>query len=174
MFKTIERLTKKLKKATVNVAEVEEKLQLAWNKMFKKLPQLLEAAELTENSKEFAWDSCAEIVSWTRFDLTDFQHCKEYLTNYMREYHFIDIDWENDALYYNIGPAIVINGSGDVYDQDSGKFFIDSNDYKDDNGELNESKRNKLIEAYMEKTGCFPAVFSADSHGNVFIVNTKE
>ena len=36
------------------------------------------------------------------------------------------------------------------------------------------AKRNRLIEEYMEKTGCYPGVFSSDRHGNVFAVNTKE
>jgi hypothetical protein len=36
------------------------------------------------------------------------------------------------------------------------------------------AKRNRLIKAHMEKTGCFPGVFRADDHGNVFPVNTQE
>ena len=54
---------------------------------------------------------------------------------------------------------------------DAGEIIIDGDEYTED-GEVDEVKRNELIEAYMEKTGCFPGVLSDDDHGNLFLVNT--
>ena len=53
------------------------------------------------------------------------------------------------------------------------KCIIEESSYTDDDGEVNETKRNALIEAYMDKSGFFPGVFRTDSHGNVFAIKTN-
>ena len=91
----------------------------------------------------------------------------------MRENHCIEVDFQNDVLMYSQGPCIVVNNEGDVLDTDSGKWFIKKNDYLDEEtGKFDISKRNELIEAYMEKTGYFPGVFESDYYGNLRIDRT--
>lgn len=172
MNKTIERLNAQLAKVSSNAADIEIQLQTAWDKVFNKNKALKKAIQEVESSNEYAWNKYGEIVSWIRFDHADFDKCREYLKTWLRENHYVEVDFANDALMYAVGTSIVINDDGDVYDQDGDKFFIKKNDYRDENGELDIEKRNELIEAYMEKTGCYPGVFSSDRHGNVFSIST--
>jgi hypothetical protein len=51
------------------------------------------------------------------------------------------------------------------------KCIINESEYKND-GEVDETKRNALIEAYMEKMGYFPGVFRRDRDGSVYSVKT--
>ncbi len=93
----------------------------------------------------------------------------------MREYHFVDTDWKNDTLSMSQGESIIIQ---DDTRRDNGvwlngKRVIDESEYKVD-GEVDETNRNRLIEAYMTETGFFPGVFRCDSHGNIFLVNTQK
>jgi hypothetical protein len=173
MNKTIEKLNKKLQSISADVSEVESQLQKEWNKVFKEMPELNNAIEALQVSKDFIWNKYDEIAQWIRFDLSDFQDIKKYFTEYMQENHLVTVEWDSDALSYSQGPSIVINEDGDVLDQEGNKWFISKNDYRDDDGELNEAKRNELIEQYMEKSGYFPGVFRSDRYGNIFNVNTK-
>lgn len=174
MNKKINELNKNLNDKNADILDIESQLQIEWNNVFKDLSVILVGVTKVESSTEYLWDKYGEIVSWARFsDLSDFQDCKQYFTEYMREYHCVDIDWENECLTYSVGPSIVINDNGDVYDQDGNKFFISKSDYSDEHGYLDESKRNELIEAYMLKTDCYPGVFKSDRHGNVTLIDTK-
>lgn len=91
---------------------------------------------------------------------------QELLEEYLQDVHCIYVDYQNDCITTSEGPCILINHDGDVLDQDSGKWFISKKDYE------TEEERNKLIEAYMEKTGCFPSVIEVDYHGNAFYRST--
>jgi hypothetical protein len=170
---TIKALNEKLNVANENTQAIETELQAAWNEVFKGLTVIRDAVTKLESSQDFIWDKYGEISSYLRFyELSDFVECRSYFETYMYDSHFVNVDWENDCLTYNQGFNIVINEDGDVYDQDGDKFFLNKNDYKNDSGELDVTKRNALIEEYMQKTGCFPTVFSSDRHGNIFVVNT--
>jgi len=172
MNKTINELNRELENVNANVADIETRLQAAWNTVFKDSTKLRDNVALLEQSSEYSFDKYGEIVSWRRFyDLKDYKECASYLEAYLSD-QGVGIDWENDCLTYNLGPCILINNDGDVLDQDSQKWIISKNDYRDDDGNLDEGKRNELIEAWMDKHGYYPGVFSADRHGNVFAVNT--
>jgi hypothetical protein len=175
MNKEIKALNNKLANISDNEFAIKQELQLAWNKVFDDMSVLRDAITKVEASNEYTWESRGEdICSWIRFDTKSFDDCAEYLKEYLRNEHYVEIDFENDALLYSMGPSIIINEDGDVLDQDGDKWFINKDDYRDeDSGDLNEGKRNELIEAYMEKTGCYPGVFRTDRHGNVFAVSTK-
>lgn len=174
MNNKIKALNKKLSSFAGKASDIEIKLQHEYDKVFAKHKELNKAITGVERSTDYAWDNHGEIVSWIRFDVSDFEGCESYLKEYLRDSHDISLDFDNGILSYSLGTNIVINDDGDVYDQDGDKFFINKDDYRDDDGNLDESKRNKLIEEYMEKTGCYPGVFSSDRHGNIFSVNTKE
>jgi hypothetical protein len=172
----IKELNAMLSNVQANECDIETELQLAWNEVFDDMTVLKDAVTQLENSKDYSRDSYGEIVSWIRFDFKDFDDCKEYLKEYMRENHYVDCDFENDSMTYSQGDSLIIQ---DDTRRDNGvwanhKCVIDENEYKTEENEVDESKRNQLIEAYMEKNGYFPGVFRCDQYGNVFLVNTKE
>ena len=173
MNRTIKALNKKLAAIAGDASAIETKLQTAYNKVFDKDKDLQKSIVDVQDSREYTWNEFSEICSWLRFFAKDYEECQEYLKTYLREGYYIEIDFQADALMYSQGHTIVINEDGDVLDQDGDKWFIKKDDYRDENGELDIEKRNELIEAYMENTGCFPGVFSSDRYGNVFYVNTQ-
>ena len=177
MNKNISKLQSLLEENEQSGEVIKEKLQLAYNEVFKEVVSLNEALDKLSNSHKFSWDNCGEIVQWTRYNgLSDFADCREYFETYLSEFHFTNVDWKNDCLTQSIGPdyiSVQDDTRGDNGVWCNGKRVIDETEYKDDGGEVDETKRNQLIEAYMEKTGCFPGVFRTDSHGNIFPVNTK-
>lgn len=132
-----------------------------------------------ESSRELAGDECGWPERWIRFDASDFIDTdssleREVFKVYLSEYHGCYWNPEHDALLSSDGPCIVINEDGDVFDQDSGKCVIPVDDTRDEDGEISISKRNQLIEQYMESKGYFPSVVSCDRYGNMHYVNTKE
>lgn len=173
---TIKILNEKLNQVNSDVCEIESELQTAWNDVFKNMPVILDAVSKLEQSNDYTWDKYGEIASYIRFyDLSDFKECRQYFETFMQEYHFVTVDWDNDCLVYNQGECITIQ---DDTRHDNGiwlnsKCIIEESSYTDDDGEVNETKRNALIEAYMDKSGFFPGVFRTDSHGNVFPVKTS-
>jgi hypothetical protein len=172
---TIEQLKSKLASLQIStgteISALEAELQTALNVAFDDCGELQKAIADVQNSNEYGTDG-NEIYRWLRFDLSDFSDDREYLETYLRD-HFVHADFENDALMYYIGPQLIINDDGDVYDEDSGKIIITETACADDDGAYCEKVRNALIENWMEKTGYFPGVFSVDRHGNVFLVNTQ-
>jgi hypothetical protein len=135
----------------------------------KSLNALLSKVEKSKNLiQEHEWFS-----QYIHFDASKFIDTisdieKDAFSEYLSEFLCIDVDYENSALRYNIGPCIVINNEdGDVLDQESGKWIIDRKDYE------TKEKLFELIEAYMEKSGYYPSVVSCDSYGNAFYVNTR-
>lgn len=140
----------------------------------------LEAKQDIINKMTQALDSTEELTTvrndeyyhrWIRADFsqlidTDDELQRELLEEYFSDNHCAYVDFENDCLTTAEGPCILINHDGDVLDQDSGKWFISKNDYE------TVEERNALIEAYMEKSGCFPSVISVDYHGNAVYTST--
>ena len=175
--KTIKALNKKLKQVNGDACEIEMQLQAAWNEVFEKSQVIQDAVSKLESSHDFTFDQFGEIASYIRFnDLSDFRECRDYFETYMQESHFVGIDWDNDCLLYSQGPENITIQDDTWHDNGvwfGHKLIIKESEYKAD-GEVDETKRNALIEAYMERTGYFPGVFRVDSYGNVFLVNTKE
>ena len=175
MNQAIKELNLKLEALDADRSDIETQLQAEWNNVFNDSSVIKDLVTKVENSQNYRWDKYGEIVSYVPFNAEDFRDCSQYFKEYMRDNYFVELDFDNAVVTYSQGPGIVINDNGDVYDQDGDKFFIKKNDYRDDEtGELDEAKRNELIEQYMEKTGCYPGVFLSDRHGNVFAVSTKK
>jgi len=84
------------------------------------------------------------------------------------------LDIEHQTIQQCEGPVFILH-TGGVYDQDSNKVIISRSDYDfaDDPDDVNEFRRNKLINEYMEKHGYFPSVISCDRYGNAHYVNIQ-
>lgn len=175
MNKTIKALNKQLLKSKNDTVVIETKLQVAWNNVFDKSKDIVNLTTQVFDSQDFRFNEYGEVESYAYVDLSDFEDCKRYFENYMQELHFIKVDFKNECLTYNQGESLVIQDDT-RHDNGvwlNGKCIIDETEYKND-GEVDETKRNQLIETYMEKEGYFPGVFRCDQYGNVFYVNTKE
>lgn len=171
----IKALNKELTENDTKTIDIEKKLQCEYDKVFDKNKVLKEAIAAVNDSKEYSTNDCGDIVSWIRFDFTDFEHCKEYLLNYLRDGHYIDCDFTNDTLMLSHGNDNLIIQDDTRHDNGvwcNGKCVIDESEYKDD-GEVDEDKRKELIEAYMQKTGFYPGVFRIDQHNNISLVKTN-
>lgn len=178
MNKTIKALNKQLSKSNADISDIETKLQAAWNKVFQDSGVIKAMVSKVENSKDYTHTEYGDIASWAHVDLEDFEDCKPYFESYMRD-NGIDVDWTNDAIVLSCGPDNLIIQNDTPYRRANGVWcegncVIKESEYTNDDNEVDTSKRNKLIESYMEKTGCYPGVFRCDSHGNVFSVNTQE
>ena len=174
MNKQIKDLNAQLASNLENLSDIETKLQAEWDRVFDDSGAIKAMMAKVENSTDYRFDEYGEIVSYHYVDLSDFKDSKKYLVQYLRRSYCADLDLVNECITYSQGECIVIQ---DETRRDNGvwlnsKLIIDESKYKDENG-VNETKRNELIEAYMEKTGYFPGVFRSDSYGNVFSVSTK-
>ncbi len=143
-----------------------------FSKQLDKNEELKKLISKVESSKELTQVEFDEFFhQWARADFSKFIDIKDsfqksLFSEYMRENYFCDVDFKNDCISMSTGPNIIINEDGDILDQDSGKWIISKKDYD------STEERNKLIEAYMTKSGCFPSVIKCDRYGNVFFVNT--
>lgn len=95
--------------------------------------------------------------TWIRVDfskLIDVEngYMKNLLSDYLRDEFFVECDFYHDTISMSIGPAIIINHKGDVYDEDLDEWIIHNDDYKSD------AELYSLIEAHMEKTEHYPSV----------------
>lgn len=160
-------------KTNKEIETLKEKASSLFSKLMDKKEKAIDAmVSALDNSKDLTGVPNDEYFH--RFARTDFSKLidtkdefqKELLSDYLSENHCIYVDFENDCVTTAEGPCILINHKGDVLDQDSGKWFISKKDYE------TEEERNKLIEAYMEKSGFFPSVIEVDYHGNAFYRST--
>ncbi len=176
MNRTIKSLNKQLATLVTKQAKprekLEEALQAAWNRVFKRDKALQAALKALESSNEYGSDE-AGIYRWTRYTFEDEHKAhSSFLESYLQD-ACVHADMANDSLVAYEGSSLIINEDGDVYDEDSSKHVIEKSEYTVD-GDANEGVRNILIESHMENTGHFPGVFRTDRNGNVFSVSTLE
>ena len=81
------------------------------------------------------------------------------LREYLATDHGIELDTKNDCILHSIGPCIIVNHNGNVFDQDSGELIFDKNDYG------SSDELTALLEAYMAKPGHYPSVVTLNCHG---------
>lgn len=119
------------------------------------------------------------IYCFTRFDLSDVpEREREYLDSYLMNLCATP-DWENECLMLYLGDdhyTIQDDTRMDNGVWQGHKLVIDESEYKDDDGDgdVNEEIRNELIEAHMEKEGCFPGVFRVTRYGDIYPVKTTK
>jgi hypothetical protein len=158
----IRKLKTELDQVNANKAELIARIQREYEVIFEDHSSLRHAMNKVQMSTELTH---VEGDDWyhvfVRYDLSKFKDVKEYLTEYLRGHYNIEPDFENNTLHTTIGPAILIQfdwrDGYTAYDQDSNKI-IASNKVEDD--------LVKDIEAYMDKSGYYPAVISVDTYGN--------
>lgn len=179
--KRIEELNRMLAQNNVRSAQVAEKLhadlQAEWSKLFARDKTLERALTALDSASEYAMDEHGEIYRWYRWSaLADIPHdAREYFEAYVQDQACATIDWDNECLQAHEGESIVIQ---DEHGRDNGvwlasKCIIDESSYRDEAGEVDEAKRNALIEAHMKRSGYFPGVFRITQHGDVYFVNTQ-
>lgn len=175
----IETLLAELNDNCRNADAIKAKLQKEYDKVFDDSKTLAKAIANAESASEYQLDEYGEVESWFRFaGLSDFQECREYFETWLMESHYMRVDWDNDCFLYSQGESLIIQDDSRNR-SDNGvwlghKQLIAESDYRDEDGEVDEAKRNALIEAWMEKNGYFPGVFRVDSYGNVSPVNTQK
>ena len=175
MNKTIKALNKKLQTKAADAAAIEMELQTAWNKVFDDSDKIKAMVSKVENSDNYTSNKYGEVCSFVWIDLSDFKDCKQYFETYMQDNHCVSIDWTIEALELSHGDDNLMIQRDTRHDNgvwQNHELVIDEAEYLDDDGEVDEAKRNALIETHMEKTGFFPGVFTVDYHGNIFLVNT--
>ena len=173
MIKALESKRDKLKLSTFKQIElIQASLNKEYKKQFSKDKDLTKAIASVESSNEYGIDQ--DVYRWTRFDVSTYANYMDALRDHLSEL-CIHVNADHDALLMYEGDCLIIQ---DDVGRDNGvwlnhKCVIDEREYKTDDNEIDETLRNSLIEAYMEKTGCFPSVVRIDRYSNVTPVNTQ-
>jgi hypothetical protein len=112
---------------------------------------------------------------YVRYDLgsVHLRH-RQFLDVYLED-RLVITDYRSDCLKIFLGDENYM--IQDDTRRDNGvwqgsKLLWDEKEYTDDDGAVNEEKRNDLIESHMEKSGCYPGVFRLTQHGDIFPVST--
>jgi len=175
----IKNLLLELESTRTSRESIESKLQLEYDAVFNDSKTLAKAISNAENASEYGTDENGEIYSWYRFaGLSDYADCRTYFENWLSETHCMGVDWDNDCLTLNQGESFIIQDDSDR-SRDNGiylnsKCIINESEYRDESGDVDEIKRNKLIEKHMTDSGFFPGVFRVTRYGDVFSVNTQK
>lgn len=95
---------------------------------------------------------------------------RDFLEDYLAD-HDIYVDWYPPTLTVSLGSDQILIVDSAIFAVDrgvyqSGEKIIPESDYLGDGGEVDEERRNALIEAHMERTGFYPGVFLCSHHGN--------
>jgi hypothetical protein len=130
------------------------------------------------------------IYAWIRFyGLSDIgKREREYFEDYLSDIGYRP-DFENDCISNYLGDdhyQIQDDSRHDNGVWQGHKIVIKESEYRasllneskyPDEPELSEdddeSRRNALIEAHMERSGCYPGVYRVTQYGDVFPVNTS-
>lgn len=154
---------------------IQEALNVEYDK-WKALQNKLVALACCKNVEYVAeYNDVLALLQWDDLSKVP-KNEREFLETYINlQETNISIDWENDTLSMFLGDdEILINETyrnGGVFQ--GGKLIIDNKLYTDDDRNIDESKRNELIESHMESTGNYPGVYMTNSHDNYLIpINT--
>lgn len=159
---------------------IDDKIQTALNAQYCDWTELHEAISRVQygtDSKYFA-DECGEIQAWTKFEALSNVPAREhhYLDSYLSEYG-VYIDWSQDILAMSLGGDEITIQSEHGRDNgvyQSHKLILDEGDYTIDGDYVDVALRNRLIEEHMERTGCFPEIFSVSQYGDITPVKTTK
>lgn len=163
----------------VKESEITSKIQALLDdqyKGWKALQDILNKLESYE-SVEYFGDEYGDIYSFIRFpDVLDVpEQERDYFEAYLAD-RGVSVNYENEYL------AQCLGGEEIVIQDDHGRangiyqghnLIIDEIEYLDDNGDVDVTKRNALIESHMEKTGWFPGVFCVTRSGDICPVKTQ-
>lgn len=144
---------------------IKEKIQAELNPIFESDAELKTDIEKHESSLEYMASGDYPLVDkWSQaYSISKYSDFIEYLETYLE---FIYIDLKNECFISCDGEAIIVNQDGDIFL--GGKLIFNSDSYN------SETKRNKLIEDYMESSGYFPNTFYQDHYGNLSLIKTQK
>jgi hypothetical protein len=158
---------------------LKQELKNAYFDVFNSDADIKAAISKLESSTDYGADSDG-IYAYARYyapkEWTRDIDARNALEDYFQDYGF-HYDADNDALICRYGDEEII--IQDDTRRDNGvwqghKLIIAESEYLDDGGDVDESKRNALIEAHMQRTGYFPGVFRLTERGDVFPVDTHK
>lgn len=159
-------------------SKIQSQIQNELNAVFDDWKELQDAIKKLESFDKVEYYGAEDgIYSFVRFDLTDVpEREQDYLRDYLMDKHCMYPEFKNDVLTQFQGDDCIL--IQDEHGRDNGvyqghKCILDEDEYKDEDGEINEERRNELIEQHMERTGWYPGVFRLTRYGDVYPVNTQ-
>ena len=159
-------------------AEIQDQLQVELFKVFDKCDELAKAVGELESSSDYEGDEFGGVYRYILYGVpSEYQDFSDELATWFSEAHCLTLDTgvspgQHTVLKSYCGDdCIIINHEGDIFE--SHKLIISADDYRDDEGDKCETKRNQLIESYMKSSGYFPEVLEADYYGGLTYVNTN-
>ena len=99
---------------------------------------------------------------------------REFLGRFFDEYHCISVDYKYNCISHSLGPSIVLNEYGDLYDQDSCEFIASKQDWVDESGEPDYALAYELVEAWMAKNEYYPPILKCDQYKNAYYLDLKK
>lgn len=171
---SIASLKRQIEQLESQVVSLEEDIQGKWNQVFNGTEDVQAAIKDLDVAGRYDTDLFGEFVGCAAFDLKSYKGHVEALKTYLMDMHNVNLNIVLERLEVNIGPVIEIDYKGRIFDHEAGKAIADAADYTDETGAPDLHQRNRLIEAYMESKGYFPAVIQTDRYGNCDSINTKE
>jgi hypothetical protein len=163
---------------------IESEIQLILNKKFDANKTLQKAInKLNKDPEGYMYNEEHDIDAWVRFSTKDLEKND---VPYFQAYLDDTAEKHGCSYYFDGKNDLLLSGQGfDNYVIQSGycrgdhgvwqghKLVIEASEYTEDR-QVNVSKRNQLIEAHMEKTGCFPGVFEMSTdYNDLKFVNTQ-
>lgn len=174
----IETLEKMIERAelehSANLTKYKDRLFIQWQKIFENDSQLMKDLRNAENASLYEANEDGLYSLYRAISLENYIECKEYLEQFVSDYG-LSVNWKDSCLMNYLGDDNIM--IQDDTRRDNGvwqghKLIIEESEYIENN-EVDENKRNALIEAHMEKTGNFPGVFRITQYGDVTFVKTK-
>ena len=174
---TIQELTDKLTVLDESHSEqhdiLQEQLQSKYNLVFDQDAYLKSLVSEIDSDKA-VYDLREDgLYLTTSIDVSDYSESIEYLESWFSDQ---SIYLENDILMLLLGDDFIAIQDNTRHNNGvwcNREIIICENEYKSEGEDVDETLRNKLIEEYMEKTGCFPSVGRVTQHGDFFPVNTQ-
>ena len=168
-------------KSLEKIKELEQKKQFAFDDLKNEVLATLDAnyiesiCKALDDSRDLTWVENDELLHvWVRVDLkrlTNADLSNSYTLSALREvlqdHDCLELDFKNSCITRSIGPCIVINEDGSVYDEELNKWIFQNDDYE------SIDQRDTAIEKHMEQNGVFPSVVKADQYNNYFFYNTQ-
>ena len=157
--------------------EIQDQLQVELFKVFDKCDELAKAVGELESSSDYEGDEFGGVYRYILYSVpSEYQDFSDELATWFSEAHCLTLDTgvspgQHTVLKSYCGDCIIINDEGDIFL--SHKLIISADEYRDDEGDKCDIKRNQLIEQYMESSGYFPEVLEADYYGGLQYVDTK-
>lgn len=165
--KKIQALEAKFDELKAELAKGREALQAEWNDIFNDLTSVKAIVQAGENADNYMWDEFGEVDRWAHVDLSPFVEVEEYFEKYLNEFHSLRVDWKNECVLTSEGDCWILSDDGDL--TNSRKVLISRDEWKNEDGEPDDTKLFELIEERMEKEGFYPTVLRSDYYGNLWL-----